>query len=60
VGADVALLHQLLNMKVDWGHTCECFSSPLRAGFKGAGDPETGVSLLFQSKSRGPFIAAPS
>jgi hypothetical protein len=23
VGTDMALLHQLLNMKVDWGHSCE-------------------------------------
>jgi hypothetical protein len=41
----MALLHQLLNMKVDWGHARKCFSSPHRAGFKGTGDPEAGMPL---------------
>jgi hypothetical protein len=44
-GTDVAQLHQLLKMKVDWGQAHEYFSSPNRAGFEGTGNPEAGVPL---------------
>jgi hypothetical protein len=55
----MALLHQLLNMKVDWGHARESFSSPHRAGFKSAGDPETCTSLHLPERVEGPFYSCP-
>jgi hypothetical protein len=55
----VAPLHQLLNVKVDWGHARESFSSPHRAGFKGAGDPETGTSLHLPERIKGPLNSCP-
>jgi hypothetical protein len=46
-GADVAPLHQLLNMKVDWGHVSKCFGSLNRAGSEGTGNPKAGVISQF-------------
>jgi hypothetical protein len=46
-GTDMALLHQLLNMKVDWGYAHEWFGSPNRAGLEGASNPEAHTPLHF-------------
>jgi hypothetical protein len=59
MGANVALLHQLLNMEVDRGHTHESFSSSHGAGFKGTSDPETGVSLHLPEGVKGPLHSRP-
>jgi hypothetical protein len=44
-GTGMALLHQLLNMKVDQGHTHECFSSPNRAGSENTSNLKAGTPL---------------
>jgi hypothetical protein len=47
--------HQLLNMKVDWGHVCKGFGSPNRTGLESASDPEAHMPLHLAERIKGAF-----